>query len=201
LAGDPPDTPTEAHLSVLLTSIQPLSSMQQEMFGPGKSLVLGLANCFDYEIRIGGIPKGHYLKDLLVGGVSRVRRPLLRRDDILSGASVRFLVARDGGMIAGTVSDKDGKVFGNYNVVMIPEAASSAADLSTMLAQAITDQNGVFLSLTLAPGKYRVMATPAAILPTPEFFAKLWALRAGAAEVEVRPNSNAQVTLAPSVLL
>jgi hypothetical protein len=154
----------------------------------------------DFGIRVHTMPPGFYLKDLLISGVSSLRRPVVTWNAILGGAHLRFVIARDGGSIAGVAADANGNPVSNVNVVFIPIDAGSPAELPQAISTTITDQNGAYQSATLAPGRYRVVGTSSAILPTPECMEKLWAARIGAAEADVQPGNAVAVKLLPSPL-
>ena len=154
----------------------------------------------DFEIRARGLPPGDYLKDFLVSGVSLLRKPVVKGSAVLSGAHIRFVIGRDGGSIAGMAADSSGKAAPQLNVVFVPEDVSTPAELSEAISTTLTDQNGAFRSATLAPGRYRVIATSSPVPPTPECMEKLWAARSSAAGAEVQAGSTAAVKLVPVVL-
>jgi hypothetical protein len=155
----------------------------------------------DFSLRIRSMPAGYYLKDLLLNGVSTLRRPVITWQTIMGGADVRCVVGRDGGSIAGAALDSAGTPLPNVNVVFIPENALNPADLPEAISTTLTDQRGAYQSATLSPGRYRVVATRSAIRPTPECMEKLWRARTAAQEVEVQPGSAAVAKLIPAPLL
>jgi hypothetical protein len=134
------------------------------------------------------------LKDVTYGGQSVLRKSL-RIGSAPADAALRLLVARDGGFVAARVADKDGNPIGNANVLLIPANGASEAELAASMQSGATDQNGMWTSAALAPGKYFALASPAAVDKSPESIGKLWRARTRAEEVEVQTNLTARVAL------
>jgi hypothetical protein len=85
-------------------------------------------------------------------------------------------------------------------VLILPATADSEAAFAAALKTGSTDQAGVWSSPTLPPGKYVVLATGDTIDRSPETIGKLRKARNRGEEVELAPNGNASVALAPKGL-
>jgi protocatechuate 3,4-dioxygenase beta subunit len=133
------------------------------------------------------------------GGFS-ILHGAMRYGSAAAGAGMRVVVARDGGFLAVNVADKDGKPVPQASVYAMPKEEMTTWALSAALVSGRTDQSGRFLSNTLAPGKYYVLATEAEVFPTPECLENLWRARTRAKEVEVPPRATAQTTMAPMAI-
>jgi hypothetical protein len=201
-AGTPPDKPIDAQANV---SLEPLnrSTVSGEKLGaqatiPGEfsfpSLLLA-----EYTVAVSGLPQGLYIKDITYGGNSALYDPL-RFGGAAGGAGLRILVARDGGSIAVRTNDKDGKPVPDAFVYIMPADARSEPALASRLVFGQPDQNGVFTTGTLAPGKYLVLAAALVYDSGVETVGKLWRARNKAKEVEVGAGITAQVTLEPVTL-
>jgi hypothetical protein len=68
----------------------------------------------DYFVSVQGVPDGWYLKDLTYGGVSVLHR-LFRPGSFVGNVGFRVVLARDGGSVATTVTDADGKLLPTAN--------------------------------------------------------------------------------------
>jgi hypothetical protein len=150
----------------------------------------------DYELNVYGVPHDLYLKDITYGGLSILHEPL-RVGSAMGNATLRVIVARDGGYVSAKVADKDGNPVPDSYVLIMPSSASSEPALAASLISGQTDQNGVYSSEMLAPGKYLVLASSAPVDSTPEGIGKLMRTRSHAQEVEIAANGNQQTTLAP----
>jgi hypothetical protein len=93
------------------------------------------------------------------------------------------------------VADKDGNPLGDQNVILMPESAGSQAQFAASLVWGQTDQNGIYQSGTLRPGKYLVLATGMTVDRTPQMIGKLAGMRNRAKEIEISPGGSAQVSL------
>ena len=143
---------------------------------------------------MGDLPAGSYIKDVTYAGVSVRNAPL----QVGSGpgfASLRVMLARDGGKISAQLTDGDGKPVPRGYVLVLPGQALTEAALADLLILGQTNQLGVFLSDALAPGKYLALAVTAPLDQSPESIGKLWGSRGKATEVEVSPGATAQVQL------
>ncbi len=162
---------------------------------PGKFSFDGLF-VDDYAAEIRNVPVGAYLKDVTYGDRSALYEPL-RPGTAAGEATLRVILARDGGRINAKVADKDGNPVADANVVILPESAASEAVLAAQMVSGQVDQNGAWSTNMLAPGKYYVLATQGPVLKSPEIVNKLWLARSKAKEVDLAPGATAQVTLLP----
>jgi hypothetical protein len=148
----------------------------------------------EYEVRVTGLPQGLYVKDIVYAGQS-VKYGVLRVGSASGSATLKVLLGQDGGSVTAKVQDKDGHPVSDQNVVLMPATTPSDAQLAAMLVSGQTDQNGVFTSPVIEPGKYLVLATPMDINRTPEMITRLSGMRNRATEVELGPAGKAEVTL------
>jgi hypothetical protein len=112
-------------------------------------------------------------------------------------ATLRIVVAADGGLIRGKVADKDGNPMPDSWVTVVPAGAESEAMLAAAMESEQTDQNGAWSTKRLAPGKYYVVASAAPFNLAPESMDRLWQLHTTAREVELGPGASVQVTVTP----
>ena len=197
--GAPPEPPVTSNL---LIDVRPIA---RTPFGselnsprppiPGK---FSFENMFvdDYAAQIRNVPAGAYLKEVTYGDRSVLYEPL-RPGTAAGEATLRVILARDGGKISAKVADKDGNPVADANVVILPESAASEAVLAAQMVSGQVDQNGAWTTNMLAPGKYYVLATQGPVLKSPEIVNKLWLARSKAKEVDLAPGATAQVTLSP----
>jgi protocatechuate 3,4-dioxygenase beta subunit len=205
--GTPPDKPVVSQVGVLLT---PLDRTVGDFTNFGRSSVPGEFSVKsgrggdllmdEYSVRIPTLPGGLYVKDITYGNTSVVRGPL-RLGSAVTGAELRVIIGQDGGFLRVKVADKDGKAVPDANVILMPREAGSEADLAAMRIAGQTDQNGEYSSAALAPGRYYVLATSAAVTDgSPESLGKLLAARSKAKEVDVGAGVAVQLTLEPTTL-
>ena len=195
-AGAPPDKPVSSHLSIW---IEPLTraqfggeKLQPQPSVPGEFSLSLLMD--DYTVHIFGLRDGLYVKDVTYAGVSIAHEPL-RVGSALGNAALRVMVGRDAGSIGAQVADKDGHPVSDANILVMPAESNSEASLAATLISGQTDQHGAYLSGSLAPGKYLVLASGAPVDRSPESIGNLWRARSHAQQVEVQPNQTVQVTL------
>lgn len=153
----------------------------------------------DYEVSVHGIPHNLYLKGIIYGGVSILHEPL-RVGSAMGQAELRVVVAPDGGYISAKVADKESNPVPDSYVLIMPESATTEPLLAAQLISGQTDQNGMYSSDMLAPGKYLLLASLMPVDMTPESIGKLWRARSHAQEVEIGPSATMQVTLAPAAI-
>jgi hypothetical protein len=197
--GTPPEQPVSSKISFF---VQPLTrapwgsesrALNNKASIPGDFSFPGLL-LDDYELNVHGIPHDLYLKDITYGGLSILHEPL-RVGSTMGTATLRVVVARDGGYVSAKVTDKDGNPVPDSYVLIMPSSVTSESALASNLISGQTDQNGVYSSDMLAPGKYLVLASSAAVDSTPDSIGKLLRSRSHAQEVEIAANGTAQITL------
>ncbi|MGA2137206.1 MAG: carboxypeptidase regulatory-like domain-containing protein [Bryobacteraceae bacterium] len=201
-AATPPDKPVESKLSIWL---EPLTrtqwqgeTTQTESSIPGDFSLPSLL-MDDFMVRLHGLSGGMYFKDITYAGVSILHEPL-RLGSAMGNASLRVVLARDGGFVAVMVRDKDGNPVPDSYVLVMPADSNSEASLGDTLISGQTDQNGTYTSVGLAPGKYYVLASTVAIDKSPENISTLWHARSRGTEIGVEPNATVQLTLTPTTL-
>jgi len=112
-------------------------------------------------------------------------------------ASLKEVLAQDGARVRATVADKDNNLVADPIVIVAPADVRSEAEWGTIMTGGYADQNGVWTSGLLAPGKYLVMATLSSADYGRDSVVRLWRLRSKMKEVDIAPGATASVTLAP----
>jgi hypothetical protein len=81
--------------------------------------------------------------------------------------------------------------------MVIPDSVTNMSALSRVLTHGQTDQNGSYTSRSLAPGKYRILATSRPVRwEIPEDLQRVLLVMFQAKEVELGSLDNLQVTVA-----
>lgn len=200
--GKAPDKPVEAKIGLWLMPEGRGGYFKHEADGVfPKSAIPGhfsLPNLLmdTYNLRYWGVPDDLYIKDITYSGQSILHKPL-NVGSAIGRATLRIVMATDGGVIAGKVTDKDGNPIPDAAVTVMPANAESEAILAAALDAELADQNGSWSTKRLAPGKYYVVASSTPFDMTPESIGRLWQLHNRAQEVELGPGATAQVTLTP----
>lgn len=202
--GTPPEQPVRAKISFW---VHPLTRAPWQDEARGLDDEASIPGDFsfpnllldDYELNVYGIPHNLYLKDITYGGLSILHEPL-GVGRAMGNATLRVVVAPDGGYVSARVADKDGNPVPDSYVIIVPSSANSESALAANLISGQTDQNGVYSSDMLAPGKYLVLASSAPVDSTPESIGKLLRSRSHAQEVDIAANGAAQITLQPVAL-
>lgn len=149
----------------------------------------------EYEVNVSGVPRGLYVKDILYGTAS-VKHDVIHVGSAAGNQGLKIVLGQDGGSVTAKVADKDGNPVGDQNVIVMPQSTGSEAQLAASLVFGQTDQNGVYESATLAPGKYFVLATSMVVDRTPETTGRLMRSRNRATETVIAAGTSVQVTLA-----
>lgn len=153
----------------------------------------------EYLVRASGTPDGFYVKDITYGGIG-VLHGSLTPGAALGNATLKVVVARDGGTISARVADKDGNPVESASLCFLPAEAGTPAELETVFACSSTDAAGIGASGTLRPGKYRVVATSALMDHSVASIDALWGARLKGYEVELPPKGSVQVSVQPAPL-
>ena len=197
--GAPPDKPIESPVRIALASLtrgtfkgegSPAQSSIPGEFS-FRSLLLD-----DYAVRVTGLPRELYIKDVTYAGRSVLYEPL-RLGSSIGNQELRVIVARDGGFLTVSVSGKDSKPIPHSNVFVMPTSAVSEADLASVLVAGQADQRGIYTTTALAPGKYYVLASGLLLDTSPETLGAVWRARLKAKEVQIAPRATTHVTVEP----
>ena len=191
-AGTAPSPAIPLPVAASLTPVNPGQSQAFQISGSRGSMPLN-----DYIVEGAGLPLGYYIKDETLGGIHSLRRHLLPWTSVLTGAEIHYVIGRDGGTIGGTVTDTNGNPIPDSRVLIMAEDAATPAELSIAMLVVAPDGNGQFISSTVAPAKYQVLATTSTVVLTPEGMARILRARPGAQEVEVGPSGTTSVKLNP----
>ena len=100
-------------------------------------------------------------------------------------AELSVVIGHDAAFLNGRVVDEDRRPLTDARVFVIPRDVTSVAELASTLVSGQVDQNGVYRSEALAPGKYFVFAAGISLDRAPETLGKLWRARAKASTVEL----------------
>jgi hypothetical protein len=118
----------------------------------------------EYKLRISGVPRSHYIKEVRYNGIAVRGNPQERRmllDPSAMGHSLEIVVDDKPASLIGSVTDRD-RAVREPHVVLIPWPLSSPEALWPVL-EATGDEDGKFQFRGLAPGEYRILAvSPAA---------------------------------------
>jgi len=118
-----------------------------------------------------------------------------------SAGTLHLVMATDVATVAVTVKDALDNPVSGASVVLIPESVTTAPALSRLAVRGQADQNGSYTSPSLAPGKYRVLATTQTIRwDVPEDLDKVVLAAFQAKSVDVAPKSKAAVTVESSLV-
>jgi hypothetical protein len=195
--GKAPEKLVDAKLRLWLTmnSLAPKLAEEPTSSIPGEFLFPGMP-MNSYAVHFCGLPDDLYVKDITYSGQSILHRPL-NVGSAIGKATLRIVVATDGGVIAGKVTDKDGNPIPDAAVTVMPASAESEAILAASLISEQSDQNGAWSTKRLAPGEYYVVSSTAPFDMTPESIGRLWQLHTKAQEVDLGPGATVQVPLVP----
>lgn len=139
----------------------------------------------DYRILFRGLPAANvYLKDITYGGKSMLRAPF-HPGSAGGEATLRIVLAHDGGTLTARVADKEGKPLADQFVMLFPATSITEAVLAETVVSGQTDQNGAWTSQMLAPGKYYVIASRAPFDRSPETLTTLLRGRQKAKQAEL----------------
>ena len=195
--GPAPEGGTPPHANI---SLQPLL---RQANGPGKRVdvpsTFTLEDLVPAEYGLQIFPftaKALYVKEATFGGRDVLYGPL-NPGTAAPGSGLRIVIGQDGATFTASVSDKDGNPLAQAKVIVMPANVASDAMLQAAISEGETDQQGQFISSTLAPGKYLIGATFDEVDPSPESIARLWRARDRFTEIELAPKVAATVSLRP----
>lgn len=130
-----------------------------------------------------------YIKDITYGP-SSILFGMFRAAE----GTLRVTIGNDGGFIKATAPP-------GAQILILPATATNEALLAAAMVSGQADNTGSYTSRSLAPGKYRLLATDGLIDRTPECIARILRARTHAQDVEISPNATAAVTLTQVVPL
>jgi hypothetical protein len=161
---------------------------------PGAFTVGGLAAGGEYQFSTGDLPRGCYVKEASDGGASLLDGPL-RITGVGSDATIRVVLACDGGFLSARVSDGEGNPVSNVRLFLMPEDTPSEAALSSRVRVGEVEKGWSEPVGPLPPGKYLALASELDLDGTAEPVFRLWQVRSKATEVDVAPGATGQITL------
>jgi protocatechuate 3,4-dioxygenase beta subunit len=193
LRGDPNE------LANLVGSLTPLAI-------PANVILRGIDNSFlggikdampagEYSVDIHP-PRDSYVKEVTFNGL-KLSGGVLRLAPASSG-TLHILMVRGVASLKVSVVDGDGKPVPNATVLVAPESATTVESLARLARHGQTDQSGEYVEASLAPGKYRVLATPQNIRwDVPDDLEKMLLVMFQAKDVELGAKAAMQLTVAP----
>lgn len=139
----------------------------------------------DYRIVFRGLPATNaYLKDITYGSKSMLRAPF-HPGSAAGEATLRIVLAHDGGTLTARVADKESKPLADQYVILFPATSITEAVLAESVVSGQTDQNGAWTSPMISRGKYYVIASRTPFDRSPETLTALLRGRQKAKEVEL----------------
>jgi hypothetical protein len=160
---------------------------------PGTFAISGILDD-SYDLKIFGVPKGCYLKDVTYGSAS-VLHEEFRPHSTLGNARIHVVLGTDGGIVTVHVVSKKGEPISDRSVVLVPAIADSESSVAGALISGLTDQDGTYSTTQISPGKYYVITTPLSIRPTLEVVSVVWQARTHADTIELGKNGQVSITL------
>ncbi|MGB9458728.1 MAG: hypothetical protein WCB12_21955 [Bryobacteraceae bacterium] len=148
----------------------------------------------DYQLSVGDLPQGCYLKEASIGTAS-VSPGLLRMTGGGAEGRMRLVLACDGGFLTARVADSEGNPVSHVQLYVMPADTPSEAALSTAIRTGEVEKGWSSMTGPLPPGKYLALASELELDGTAGPIAQLWLARSKAKEVEIGPSAVVQVTL------
>jgi hypothetical protein len=160
--------------------------------GEGSTLLRAGMGGFAVEA---AVARGLYVNSVTADGIDVMHGLMLVTSGITS--TIRVGVAQGGGFINVLVINQDGQPLPDTGVHTFRAEQAMPAVLAQSRVATFSGPDGSYLSDTLAPGKYYVVASDSPVDNTPECIARLWTVRNKATMAEVSANATVQVTVKP----
>jgi hypothetical protein len=168
-----------------------LAGVSNPYFGPVRDgLPAGL-----YSVNV-SFPPDSYIKHITFNDID-LSSGVLHLAPAASGI-LHILMAQGTAELSVAVADSEGKPAPNTTVIVVPDSVTSVPALSRTHILGATDQDGNFNTKSLAPGRYRMLATPQTVRwEVPEDLEKVLLVMFQAKEVELDVKAPAQFALVP----
>lgn len=154
----------------------------------------------EYRVQVLGIPQGSYVKEVTYGSQSVLGRRL-RAGSEVGEVTLRITLATDGGSVTVKAADDKGNPLPDTSICILPSTYASDAQLAAATVIGSTDQDGIWKSEMLAPGKYWVLATDQSLADLfPERVTALRNSLTHATELNVSAGSSQALTVSPVAL-
>ena len=124
-----------------------------ESFSDGSQTFDGCTGQFSsgrYLLEFHDLPQDAYI----VGVTAADRDVLIEGIDVHSNVDFDITLGRNGGVLSGTVKDKNDRAVGDASVILVPDGPSRAA--RTRYKAVLTNFDGSFEMAGIAPGEYHV---------------------------------------------
>jgi hypothetical protein len=197
----PPEETPHRQVAVILDSLdRSFQSYSAAMAPLPGNFTIGPLLLDAYRVSLGRLPDGVYAKDIRYGSTSLLGDHL-QLGSGMAGVGLQVVLAHDGGIVKGRVTDKEQKPIPDAKVFLLPKDIASERDVAARRIVMRSDHEGRYTSRALAPGSYYVFATHAPIDDlSPESVARLWRASAKAREVELGPCATVDMALQPVIL-
>jgi hypothetical protein len=166
--------PAGLDLARLRVTPQPDNRLMSELFGfigtgrsttaPDGALTFAVPAGTRVKLTLAPLTQGLYLADVLQNGTSVFDSGFDARAD---AAPVQVVVNTDGGTVRGSIQDPAGKPLPNGIVALVP--AEARRQNRALYRSVVTDANGRFTIVSVAPGQYKLFAWGPG-LPTGSFY-------------------------------
>lgn len=127
----------------------------------------------DLQLRVSGVPKSHYVKEIRYNG-RRLADDILAVDGQAEAQSLELILDDKPAAVVGTVTDNDKPVRRSYAVLV--RWPPKTRDMFFSVSGTLGDESGRFQFTGLAPGDYRLFAVSAddkAVLERPNVLGRL----------------------------
>ena len=199
--GDPPAKEMAAHGTIFLRSPSGMNFVGQTQ-GTAASLPgrFTLRNVVEGEYIANATISSDggrlYVKDITWAGRSVLNGRLTVGSEA-SAPELRVVIGQEGPTIAARVLDARNEPVADSSVIIAPVSAATESDFAAVMTRGETDQAGVWISPSLAPGRYKVAAAGFLVDQSAETVGRAWRLIQGAEIYELGPKARVEVRLKP----
>jgi hypothetical protein len=120
------------------------------------SFKIGNLSADPYDVNVGGLPEGFYLKSVRLGQQDITETGADFSQGGAAAGELTIVINPNGGQIDGSVQNAKGDAAVGATVTLIPDASHQS--LTWLYKTASTDQNGHFTVKGVRPGEYRIYA-------------------------------------------
>ena len=187
-------------LRLNLTGVNGASSISHSSGVPSSTQLLHGISPGDYELGLETFGNTPVYPKEITWNSARLTDNLLRLPPDSDG-TLHIVLARDVATIAVSVADAAGKAVPYAAVLLVPDAVTSARQLSHDGVHGTTGPNGTYTSPPLIPGRYRVLATAQTVRwNVPEDLEHVLPVLFQGEYVDAAPKASVQVAVTPVVI-